>query len=104
MFQRLKDLAHGITAKRSSKWPALEKQMIKAHPFCSVCRETKSLNCHHVLPFHDFPANELDLTNLIVLCHDCHLNFGHLKNWKSYNKDVRSDASVWNAKIANRPK
>lgn len=46
---------------------------------------------------------ELDPENLITLCEgpafNCHLFFGHLRNWSSHNPDVREDAAMWREKI-----
>jgi hypothetical protein len=46
---------------------------------------------------------ELDRANLITLCRDHHFWFGHLGSWSSWNANVREDAAIWRAKIANRP-
>ena len=52
---------------------------------------------------------ELDPANLIVLCENwkdgvcCHLLFGHLGSFKSFNVDVVADAKLWHDKITNRP-
>ena len=94
---------------RSPKWPAVRAAHLKAHPTCEACGEsnTKILNVHHVVPFHVDPSKELDEANLITLCEgsvvNCHLHFGHLRNWKSWNVDVRKDAADWLKKIKNRP-
>jgi len=95
--------------RRSSKWPSVRNKFIDANPSCAACGETdrKILNVHHVVPFHVDPAKELVSSNLITLCEgevvNCHLMFGHLRNWKSWNVDVREDAAKWLAKIKNRP-
>ena len=94
---------------RSPKWPAVRAAHLKAHPTCEACGEgsTKILNVHHVVPFHVDPSKELDEANLITLCEgpvvNCHLHFGHLRNWKSWNVDVRKDAAEWLKKIKDRP-
>ncbi len=68
------------------------------------------MEAHHKLPFHLHPELELEDSNLIPLCEEkedginCHLAFGHLGNFKSFNKDVEADAGTWNEKIKNRPK
>jgi hypothetical protein len=77
---------------------------------CSVCDGKKKLEVHHKMPFHLHPALELDPGNLITLCENkadgvnCHLLFGHLGNFKSYNPQVNVDASLWFCKIRYRPK
>jgi 5-methylcytosine-specific restriction enzyme A len=88
---------------RSPKWEEVRKAFVKEHPTCAVCGSKKDLNCHHKLPFHINPALELDPTNLITLCRDHHFLFGHFLNWKSFNKDVEADSTLWTTKIENRP-
>jgi 5-methylcytosine-specific restriction endonuclease McrA len=90
------------TIKRSDEWEKLKRQFKKMHPKCAVCGTTKQLEVHHIKPVHIFPELELELTNLLMLCEgdtNCHLMFGHLKNYKKYNSTVVADAILWNAKI-----
>ena len=104
----LKTITHGINllrhamrdvgtgAKRSDKWPTVEKHFREAHPTCAACGGNKNLNVHHCMPFHLDPAKELDPTNLITLCmgeKECHLHIGHGGSFKQYNPNVREDAA-----------
>jgi hypothetical protein len=79
------------------------------NPKCEVCGKTdrRVLAVHHKKPFHLFPHLELDPTNLVTLCESagmhCHITFGHLGNFKSYNRDIGSDLDAWKVKIENRP-
>jgi len=97
-------------AKRSDKWPTVRKQHLAKEPNCAMCGGNKKLEVHHIKPFHLHPNLELDPGNLITLCEnnkdgsDCHLLFGHLGNFKSFNVNVVKDAALWDKKIANRPK
>lgn len=67
------------------------------------------IEVHHIRPFHLHPDLELDPANLVTLCEadkggaNCHLLFGHLGNFKSFNVEVVSDASHWSEKIKHRP-
>lgn len=82
----------GTGAKRSSKWPTLEKHFLAANPTCAACGSKNRLNVHHCKPFHLDPALELDPNNLITLCMDtkeCHLYLGHGGSFKQYCPDVR---------------
>jgi 5-methylcytosine-specific restriction protein A len=94
---------------RSDHWPAARAAHLKEHPTCAVCEGTEKLEVHHIHPFHLHPDLELEPTNFITLCEankdgfDCHLGFGHLGNFKSWNVDVAVDAAAWNAKIKSRP-
>ena len=95
--------------KRSGHWPAVRKAHLEKNPTCAVCGGKDMLEVHHRLPFHLNPNLELDPNNLITLCEsgnngiNCHLAFGHLGNFKSYNKDVEKDTSEWAKKISDRP-
>ncbi len=82
-------------ATRSPKWSKVRKAVIKAHPYCSVCKSTTLLQVHHLIPFHLRPELELDTKNLIVLCmglNECHLLLGHGNNFKKYNPYIAADA------------
>jgi 5-methylcytosine-specific restriction enzyme A len=94
---KTRDAAAGITTKRSSKWPALEKKFLNEHPTCAACGSSKSLNVHHMKPFHLHPELELEPTNLITLCMDktteCHIKLGHGGDFKAYNPNVEKDVA-----------
>lgn len=91
-------------SKRSPKWPNLRKQHLSNNPRCEACGTTKDLDVHHIIPVHLDPDKELDSTNLITLCSkQCHLVFGHLMNYKSWNKDVIEDCRVYYNKVKKRP-
>jgi hypothetical protein len=100
---------HPITAARSGHWPTVRKQHLALHPVCELCGGSEDVDVHHVFPFHLHPDLELDLSNLITLCEakkggiNCHLAFGHLGSFKSFNRDVRADVAAWHDKIKNRP-
>jgi 5-methylcytosine-specific restriction enzyme A len=86
----------GTGAKRSSKWPTVEKHFRETHPTCAACGGNKRLNVHHCKPFHLDPSLELDPDNLITLCMDtkeCHLHIGHGGSFKQYCPDVREYAA-----------
>ena len=85
-------------APRSDKWPKARKEWLQGHPACAVCDGRKKLEVHHKKPFHLHPDLELDPSNFITLCEkkedgvNCHLLFGHLGNFRSYNENVAKDA------------
>lgn len=94
--------------KRSPDWPAFRKQWLLGHPRCAVCGATKNVVPHHLEPFSLFPQRELDKLNVVTLCEgpgvNCHLLFGHLNNFASYNPTCLEDAEEWKEKIERRPK
>lgn len=95
---------HGHT--RSGHWPAVERAHLETQPDCQVCGGRQRLNVHHIRPFHLFPEHELDPKNLITLCDgevvNCHLLFGHLRDWRAWNPHVVQDAETWRRKILRR--
>ena len=100
---------HPLSSKRSSHWPAVRRQHLELHPACAMCGGTEKLEVHHIRPFHLHPELELDPSNLVTLCEanhggaNCHLLFGHLGNFRSFNVDVIADSARWNDKITHRP-
>jgi 5-methylcytosine-specific restriction enzyme A len=112
LLQHIQDVARGkipLEMRRSGAWPRVRAEHLKAFPACAVCDRAHKVEVHHVLPFHLHPDLELDPANFITLCEDdydgvnCHLFFGHLGNFKSFNENVLSDAAIWRQRIANRP-
>lgn len=112
LLQHVLDAAKGkIPAHmpRSGQWPKVRADHLKQSPTCTVCGGRSKIEVHHIRPFHIHPELELDPANLITLCEDngdgvnCHLFFGHLGNFKSFNADVVSNAAEWRKKIAERP-
>jgi 5-methylcytosine-specific restriction protein A len=112
IFKHLIDAAQGkhpFKATRSGHWPAVRKQHLELHPACEMCGGSEKLEVHHIRPFHLHPDLELDPKNLVTLCEakrsgaNCHLLFGHLGNFRSWNVEVIKNAREWAEKIKNRP-
>ena len=111
IFKHVKDLIQGKTdgTARSGKWSAVRKAFLVKNANCVVCGGTKKLEVHHIKPFHLHPKLELEPTNLVTLCENmkdglnCHLAFGHLGNFKSWNTLVKADSAYWHDKIKERP-
>ena len=92
-------------ADRSPKWRNIRNNHLKLHNKCEACGSTKDLEVHHIVPVHIDADKELDPSNLITLCaKSCHLLFGHLMDFKSYNPQVVKDSQEIFSKIRNRPK
>lgn len=88
---------------RSGRWSIVRAAYLHDHPTCEACGKANDLTVHHVTPFHVDQTRELDPTNFITLCHTCHLVFGHLGNYQSYNPNVREDAAAYLLKVKARP-
>lgn len=111
-LQHAADAARGkipADLRRSGEWPKARAAHLAKHPECAVCGERKKAEVHHIRPFHLHPELELDPANFITLCEDdddgvnCHLFFGHLGNFKSFNVNIVNDAAYWQYKISHRP-
>lgn len=100
------DIGRKSRARRSPKWPAFVKKLLKGKS-CACCGRTENLTGHHKKPFNLFPELELDPDNVLPLCEgrtvNCHLAVGHLFNWRSYNPNVDADAEYIRQRVATRP-
>lgn len=93
---------------RSPKWAGVRDHFLALHPFCAACGYRKSLNVHHILAYHVYPQLELDPKNLITLGENCplgncHLRWGHLGSWKSWNSTVVKDTTHFLMLLRTRP-
>ena len=97
VLKAIKDFTNGKPLKlRSPKWDNVRANFLKENSFCAACGAQEFLQVHHIKPFHLFPEEELNINNLITLCegkkNKCHLNIGHLGNWKTNNSEVVEDS------------
>lgn len=90
-------------SSRSPKWRDIRAKHVERQPYCQGCGSRNNLEVHHIEPYHVNPNRELDPTNLITLCKKCHLTFGHLMDYKSWNVDVIEDCRNYFSKIKKRP-
>lgn len=92
-----------IDYSRSPKWSNVRKEHLINESKCRACGRKKDLEVHHIIPYHIKPEYELNPNNLITLCSNCHLLFGHLMDYKSWNVNVVTDCEQISLKIKNRP-
>jgi 5-methylcytosine-specific restriction enzyme A len=90
-------------AVRSPEWKDVRKLHLKEQSKCQACAKKSNLEVHHVIPVHVDKTLELDPANLITLCERCHLVFGHLSDYRSWNENVIKDCEAYLNKIENRP-
>jgi 5-methylcytosine-specific restriction enzyme A len=105
MFNILRIFADKIRyASRSPGWKRVRQTHIATHNYCAACGSKKDLEVHHIVPVHLDASLELDTSNLITLCSkSCHLLFGHLMDYRSWNPNVVQDCSTMFQKISVRP-
>ena len=97
MLKFLKKIRYAV---RSPKWSSVRKEHLKNHPRCAACGRNKKLEVHHIIPVHIDPSLELDPSNLMTMCADpCHIVFGHLMNFRSWNFFVVADTERYLDKI-----
>ena len=96
-----------LGAVRSSEWRRIRNEFLQEYPECFVCKRKENLIVHHQKPFHLFKELELEKSNLVSLCEsagmNCHITYGHLGNFKSYNPEVKNDLLIWRKKVEERP-
>ncbi len=96
-----------LLCERSSEWPRVRAEHLRKHPRCEVCGSKVNVVPHHVVPVHLDKSKELCEGNLISLCENrfhCHLLFGHLGHFASWNSNVWRDAMEWQCKLLDRPR
>ena len=81
---------------RSGQWQGARALHLSIEPQCAACGTTDRLEVHHVTPFAENPALELEQTNMITLCRlhgsGCHWRLGHGgANWRDGWPDVRRE-------------
>ena len=80
---------------RSGRWRLVRRLHLLQEPKCQWCGGRQAVEVHHIEPFHLVPAKELDDANLITLCEkpgeSCHLEHGHLRDWKMFNPNIRPE-------------
>lgn len=96
-----------VKTPRSPKWPALQRDHLSRFPNCAACGRTAKVVVHHMIPVHVDPTKELDPTNLLTLCEwpslNCHLCFGYLGDFRSWNVNVVQDAQTHLGEVQKRP-
>jgi hypothetical protein len=93
---------HDHSEPRSSCWRKTREEALRLHPRCEACNRSHDLEAHHVEAFHSHPEKECDLSNVIVLCRDCHFAVGHLFDFRASNPQVREDAAYLLKRVKER--
>ena len=97
MLNTLKFMIQG----RSKDWSKVRKAFLLSNDICAACKSPKNLEVHHIKPFAEYPALELDLKNLITLCERCHFTLGHLSNYRLFNPYIYTDSLLYRNRVAS---
>ena len=97
MLNTLKFMIQG----RSKDWSKVRKAFLLYNDICAACKSPKKLEVHHIKPFSEYPALELDLKNLITLCYRCHFTLGHLSNYRLFNIYISTDCLLYRNRVAS---
>jgi 5-methylcytosine-specific restriction endonuclease McrA len=106
-----------ITRKTRASWAGAFRyaryKLLNDKPICEVCGRGPEvagpMHAHHVISVKRIVDEGLDeslkwdVDNLIVLCPDCHNNFGHPGGTSKSNPNVREDAERNFFGCQNRP-
>ena len=92
-----------LASERSGEWRGVCNAYITAHPICERCGKPAT-QIHHIHPVHAYRELELDQTNLIALCDDCHIREAHLGNYQAWNPLIVEEAKLHRAMVAARPR
>ena len=60
------------------------------HKECECCGRTNRLQTHHKIPLHVRPELAADPSNMIRLCHWCHLTIGHAGDYEFWVDNIDS--------------
>ena len=90
-WERIKNALKNIPTEYQV-WKA-KRAHRKEYPNCAVCGCKKSfwgrnLDVHHKIPVSVSPLLAASPDNLETMCRIHHWWIGHLKNWKTYNRNL----------------
>ena len=72
-----------IDGKWRSTWQRDVRQtMVSEDPMCRTCRAAKGVDTHHIVPVHTCPERAFDLTNVTLLCKQCHDEAHSTQGWQ----------------------
>lgn len=79
---------------RSPRWGAFRDHYLQGKT-CAACNTKEELEAHHIVPFHIDKSLEMSGANLVALCRNHHLTFGHCGDWSAFNPQVLADSAAY---------
>ena len=83
--------------RHTSLWIPLRDAAIERDKGCIKCGSVEKMNAHHIHNFKDFPELRYKLSNIVILCEQCHVEF-HRQCGKSKN-DIKQIQNFVHHKI-----
>lgn len=80
---------------RSPQWRHFRERFLTVNCLCEGCGTGANLEAHHLIPYSQEPDLELEWSNLLAMCRECHFQIGHLRDWGLVNPHAREDAKVY---------
>ena len=80
--------------RNSKAWKDIRvKALVRDKYRCKICNSNKTLECHHIIPVSFKQELALDISNIIVLCVNCHrlVRFRELVFSSLFSKIVKGE-------------
>lgn len=75
---------------RPRKCKAWRKEVLKKDNYmCEVCKRTKDLHAHHIIPWKKSVDLRFDVNNGMILCRSCHAKIEGFKKGRVLTKEQR---------------
>lgn len=84
---------------RSPQWPKVEAEHKRKENSCRCCGTRNNLQVHHIKPYHKFPELELEDSNLMTVCQNCHFVICHENNWGNWVVDVEDQVQIHRVRV-----
>lgn len=57
---------------KTARWRQMQKNTVALYPYCAICGAREKLQVHHKIAPRGNEQLFFDVTNLMVVCADCH--------------------------------
>lgn len=78
----------------SPKWQALRAQQLREQPQCEMCGD-KATEVHHIVPHNGDWTLFLEPSNLMSICHSCHVKETARESREKFKARQESRRKLW---------